>query len=58
MSYVFAIHPYFRQDLTVLHCFQIKDGLEKTDRKIWPQEAFHSYKYENNPVKDEKQYLN
>jgi len=35
MSYVFAIHPHFRQDLTVLHCFQIKDDLEeKTDRKF------------------------
>lgn len=59
MSYVFAIHPHFRQDLTVLHCFQIKDVLEKTDRKIGPQEAFHGfYKCENNPQKDEKQYLN
>lgn len=26
--------PHFRQDLTVLHCFQIKDVLKKTDRKI------------------------
>lgn len=35
MSNVFAIHPHFRQDLTVLHCFQIKDDLEeKTDRKF------------------------
>ena len=35
MSYVFAIHPHFRQDLTVLHCFQIKDGkkTEKIDHK-------------------------
>ena len=41
MSYVCAIHPHFCQDLTVLHCFQIKDVLEKTDRKIGPQEAFH-----------------
>jgi phage-related protein len=33
MSYVFFIHT--RQDLTVLHCFQIKDGkkTEKIDHK-------------------------